>query len=370
MQNLVGLRWSVVLLEPQSMFDKYELISFSQFMQEALYNQTFGYYMQEICPIGLDFTTSPEKTKAIAYACAKAWQRLSHSLEQPVFCEIGPGTGQLTYDILEYMNSWDCLPDAVWLIELNPMRQMQQREKFASLPNHIQAISNWATKMPSVPWQGMILGNEVIDAQPFDLICYKNNAWHELKVQCPDLKLRQVPLGDKLKSFMPVGSNFVEGYTTEVCSSLPDFIKDITCNLTAGGILLLDYGYHAAEYYHPQRNNGTSMSFYQNQATNRLLDKPGKQDITAHVDFSFLASQLLQHDFIIDSYLTKAQYLLETKTHEYLLNYSGIGYHKECAEFKSVIFEMGDIFKVILASKGNKNWHNWLKGLDLERLGI
>lgn len=350
------------------MFNKKENISFAEFMEQALYHPKFGYYMQNTCPIGQDFTTAPEKSKALAYACAKSWQQLA--LADATLCEIGPGTGQLMLDTISFLQEWNSLPKSIWLIELNPHRLEQQKAKFDCLSPAIKDKLHWYDSIPNTPWQGLIIANEIIDAQPFEIITYQNKTWYELQVSCPELTWAKTAINKKLTKILPKDLELPDGYTTEVRSSLVNFIKNISCNMTAGGILLLDYGYPAKEYYHPQRIKGTSMAFYAGKKSYELLSNPGQQDLTAHVDFTDLAKILQANDFGLDAYMNKAQFLMQTKSHEHLLNYNGMSYHKASMAFKSLIFEMGDVFKVMLASKNNTGWQQWLKGYGVERLGI
>ncbi|MFM6008080.1 MAG: SAM-dependent methyltransferase, partial [Sphaerospermopsis kisseleviana] len=55
-----------------------------------------------------------------------------------------------------------------------------------------------------------------------------------------------------------------------------------------GYVLTIDYGYPASRYFHPRRSQGTLQCYYQHRHHNNPYINIGKQDITAHVDFTAL----------------------------------------------------------------------------------
>src|SRR3970282_2608976 len=59
--------------------------------------------------------------------------------------------------------------------------------------------------------------------------------------------------------------------------------------LERGAILVIDYGFPAREFFHPQRSMGTLACHYRHHVHGDPFFLPGLQDITAHVDFSALA---------------------------------------------------------------------------------
>jgi SAM-dependent MidA family methyltransferase len=82
--------------------------------------------------------------------------------------------------------------------------------------------------------------------------------------------------------------------------------------LSAGELLLLDYGYEQADYYHPARTTGTIRTYGKHQAGEDPLVDLGAIDITAHVDFTALMEDGLQAGFAVrplqnqGSFLTRA----------------------------------------------------------------
>src|SRR4029079_7298924 len=66
-------------------------------------------------------------------------------------------------------------------------------------------------------------------------------------------------------------------------------IETVGRRLSGGAAMLIDYGFPAAEYYHPQRCEGTLMCHYRHRAHVDPFLWPGLTDITAHVDFTAIA---------------------------------------------------------------------------------
>ena len=58
--------------------------------------------------------------------------------------------------------------------------------------------------------------------------------------------------------------------------------------LKRGYLLTIDYGYPATRYYNPTRSQGTLQCYYQHRHHDNPYINIGRQDITAHVDFTAL----------------------------------------------------------------------------------
>ena len=75
------------------------------------------------------------------------------------------------------------------------------------------------------------------------------------------------------------------------------FLERAARQIAAGYLLVIDYGFTAREMYLPTRRRGTVLAYFRHQATENLLDRVGRQDITAHVDFTSLAAAAHQCGF-------------------------------------------------------------------------
>jgi SAM-dependent MidA family methyltransferase len=76
-------------------------------------------------------------------------------------------------------------------------------------------------------------------------------------------------------------------------------------------MLLVDYGFPAREYYHPQRDGGTLIAHRRHHAHGDVLRWPGLQDVTAHVDFSAVARAARGAGLELLGYASQARFLLD-----------------------------------------------------------
>ena len=112
----------------------------------------------------------------------------------------------------------------------------------------------------------------------------------------------------------------------------------------------IDYGFPAAEYYHPQRSGGTLMCHRAHRADTDPLADIGAKDISAHVDFSALALAGQDAGLEVIGYTTQAHFLINC----------GILELAEGADIQTIAntqkllteHEMGELFKVIGFAKG------------------
>jgi SAM-dependent MidA family methyltransferase len=83
---------------------------------------------------------------------------------------------------------------------------------------------------------------------------------------------------------------FPDGYTTEVSFKAFDWLDHMARVLKRGFLITIDYGYNETEYYAPHRTDGTLTCYHRHTTNNEPLDRVGEQDITAHVNFTWLIS--------------------------------------------------------------------------------
>jgi SAM-dependent MidA family methyltransferase len=126
--------------------------------------------------------------------------------------------------------------------------------------------------------------------------------------------------------------------------------------LEHGIILMIDYGFAAREYYHPQRNQGTLMCHYQHYAHIDPLINVGLQDITAHVDFTSIAYAGVNHGLVLSGFCSQAQFLMNCGILDLMSQVSPndmARYAPLAAAAQKLLSpaEMGDLFKVIALSK-------------------
>jgi len=147
------------------------------------------------------------------------------------------------------------------------------------------------------------------------------------------------------------------GYQSELGEQAEAWVASIGERITEGVLCIVDYGYPEAEYYHPQRSNGTLRCHYRHQANDDVYQRIGLQDITAHVDFSALAASAAAVGLTPIGYTQQSAFLLAlgiTDIAEDRARQSPREALKLANEFKMLTLpqEMGEAFKVLIAGRG------------------
>ncbi len=296
-------------------------IPFDQWMHDCLYHPQWGYYLKGAQRVGRngDFFTSVSVGKCFGMLLAHRLAKFAqHSANKANFSliELGANTGQLACDILDTLR--ESFPNiyqqtTYTIAEHLPKMQETQRQ---TLTEHLSKIE-WITSLDSLSTPkpfGAILSNELIDAFPVKLITRKDNCWEELLVEQKNdaFTLNPHPIDSpELLTFIKSLPELPQGYTTEYRPSIKQFTQKCATALDQGLILTIDYGYTRSDYYASERKAGTFYTFHNHKASEQPLKLLGKQDITAHVDFSQLASAMIESNFTPSYFDTQARYLTQ-----------------------------------------------------------
>jgi SAM-dependent MidA family methyltransferase len=204
----------------------------------------------------------------------------------------------------------------------------------------------------------MVLGNEVLDAIPVHIVGKQQGMLIERGVVWQDgFAWEDKPLTDGQLFNDVAALELPEGYITELSPAATGLIHSLANCLTHGVIVMLDYGFGASEYYHPQRRAGTLMCHFQHHAHDNPLLYVGLQDITAHVNFTAIAEAAVTQQLGVLGYLNQANFLincgllqlLERTSPEDMQVYTPM---VSAAQKLLSPAEMGELFKVILLGKG------------------
>lgn len=343
-------------------------IPFSDFMHDALYAPNVGYYSSGAQILGKsgDFVTAPELTPLFGQTLAQQCQQVMTELDHPKLFEFGAGSGRLCVDILKALQSRDCLPDEYLILEVSGHLKARQQALIAEeIPDFLSRIK-WITQWPDVPFNGVVIANEVLDAMPVHRFLQTDNGLMESYVgvnaegeleesflPCTNAQLRRYVEEALPPLFLP--------YLSEANLFLEDWFQHCFDMLNRGAVFIIDYGFPRHEYYHPDRNQGTLMCHYQHLAHTNCLDHPGEQDITAHVDFTYVAEAADKAGFHVAGYTHQAAFLLSNGLLELLKNNQNI---EDVNQVKQLIQpnEMGELFKVIALTK---QFDNPLNGFQL-----
>ena len=340
------------------------VMSFSRFMELALYHPTLGYYNSDSFTLGSqgDFTTSPEISPVFAKTIAKWFGDALYHIENGSVLEFGAGTGRFAGDVLNALACLNKAPKQYYIYEPNAgLRLKQQTYLAAQYPTQFNQI-HWLEKLPQ-QFDGIIFANEVLDALPVHRLRMGDNGMMERCVSWRDDQFCWVDQPCTTAITHAVNQNeallhAAVGYETEVNLSIPDFIQSAAHCLRKGVVLFIDYGYGQFEYYRPERKNGTLTCFYKHHHHHDPLVIPGLQDITAHVDFTYVAENSVNNGLSLLGYTTQAGFLLENGLTDVIIaeeksldDVASINL-RQTVKTLTMPTEMGEIIKVIAFSKG------------------
>jgi SAM-dependent MidA family methyltransferase len=356
-------------------------LPFDAFMHAALYSPGLGYYAHgsqkfgALPSSGSDFITAPEISPLFG-ACVgeQVAQALQASGTHSVY-EFGAGTGAMALQICELLSQSNIALEHYFIIEVSASLRSRQQEKLAPLGSLVQ----WLDALPD-KIDGVIVGNEVLDAMPVKLLARKQGVWHERGVVTVSEPVdraamarqqnSEVLLSDRnsaitlvwqdrpttLRPSLDIASN--HDYLTEIHPQAEAFVRTIAQHLVRGAAFFIDYGFPESEYYHPQRHMGTLMCHYQHMADPDPLDKVGLKDITAHVNFTGIALAGQDAGLDVLGYCNQARFLMNCGLLQKMELLPQL--NRALVARLATEHEMGELFKVI----------GFGKGVDFEPMGF
>ncbi|MFZ9035378.1 MAG: class I SAM-dependent methyltransferase [Francisellaceae bacterium] len=296
-------------------------ISFQKYMQMALYDGQFGYYMNGREKLGAqgDFITAPMVCPLFSQTFAAVFAEILPQLgDEAVIIEFGAGNGDFARDCLSYLDSLNRLPRHYYIIELSPfLRRKQQVLLKTELP-HLYHRLIWLDKLPENRLDAIVFANEVLDAMPVELFGYQQGKFISYGVSknkdefalvaMPELSQ---PLKNALQHLQQDGVEFRENYVSEVNLWLEPWLSSLKASLNSAVVFLADYGYQRRLYYSSERSMGTLRGYFRHQTVDDVLINPGLYDITAHVDFTAVAEAADNSGFELEGYAPQGAFLME-----------------------------------------------------------
>ncbi|WP_311397852.1 class I SAM-dependent methyltransferase [Neisseria cinerea] len=345
-------------------------IPFSRFMELVLYAPQYGYYTGGSHKIGNDgdFITAPTLTPLFARTLARQLQELLPQTAGNIY-EFGAGTGQLAADLLNNLSDGI---NRYYIIEISPELAARQKDLIQTLaPQAAQKIIHLSA-LPET-FDGIIIGNEVLDAMPVEIIRKDEGSSFEHVGVCLDndrftysaRPLHDLQLSALASLYFPKISS---PYTSELHPQQYAFIRTLASRLEHGCMIFIDYGFDAAQYYHPQRNQGTLIGHYRHHVIHNPFDFIGLADLTAHVNFTDIAQAGTDAGLDLIGYLPQSHFLLNLGITELLAQTgktNSAAYIREAAAVQKLIdqHEMGELFKVIAFGKNiNIDWTGFCFG--------
>ena len=341
------------------------VLPFDRFMELALYAPGAGYYVNGSHKFGAegDFVTAPEISPMFSQCMANQCLQVLDELGGGDILEFGAGSGAMAADILLRLQHFDSLPGRYLILELSAELQARQRETIQRKAPGLLSRVSWVRELPAAGWQGVVLANEVLDAMPVHVFQRAKTGWRELRVTSSDEGFAEQwgdpgdDLLDALQQLERRVGGLAEGFRSEINLRLPGWLGALAGFFERGAVILVDYGYTGAEYYHPERSSGTLICHLQHRAHDDPLALPGLQDITANVDFSAVAHAGLDAGLELAGYTTQAHFLIDNGLDVLMagIDMTDVEAHMQrVQELKQLTLptEMGERFKVIAFQRG------------------
>lgn len=344
-------------------------IPFARFMELALYHPQFGYYMRspesgtERIGWSGDFYTSSDVHPILGQALGKQAEQIDSILEYPdpfTVVEMGAGKGLLARDFLRAVagrNGTLGRRLRYVLIERSPgMRALQQQQLQPWL--HQSGLVTWLEDLNSLAPAsvvGLMFSNELPDAFPVHRVQVMGEEPQEVFVdyqvgrfvEC--LKPLSAPA---LSRYLErLGFTLPDGYKTEINLRALDWMKQVAGSLGRGVVVTIDYGHAARDLYGPERSKGTFLCYHSQMASENPYVRVGQQDMTAHVDFTSLATAGEEAGLSVTGFTNQMSFLMGLGVEELISRLE-----PESPEFSAAIHllkpeGMGRTFKILVQHK-------------------
>ena len=334
-------------------------LGFDAFMALALYAPGLGYYARDSLKFGTlpyqrqdgrlvagsDFVTAPEISPLFGQTLAAQLAQALAETKTSTLWEFGAGSGALA---LQLLSSWaergQPLPQ-YRIVELSATLRARQQTNLAGFAEQVQ----WVEALPE-QLNGVLLGNEVLDAMPVKLLVRAGGTWFERGVAGAADGAGWVWQDRPTELRPPVEIAGEHDYLSEIHPQAEAFIRTLAERLVGGAAFFIDYGFPEQEYYHPQRHMGTLMCHRAHQSDTDPLLQVGHKDITAHVNFTGIALAAQDAGLNLLGYCSQARFLINC----------GIGPRLDAtplpqrAQAQHLLqeHEMGELFKVIGLCRG------------------
>lgn len=341
------------------------MISFAEFMHEALYAPGLGYYSAGSSKFGTDgdFVTAPEVSAVFGRVLARQVAEVLSAVPGGEILEFGAGSGKLAVDMLRALDELDAMPRQYSIIEVSPdLRERQELRLEAELP-HLAGKVRWIAALPQ-DFEGVIVANEVLDALPVERFVRRMSGVFQQCIATGEdgFVWAERPASERLEQAVSkiesdLGDTLADGYASEVSLAGPRWVRDLASSFKQGAVILFDYGVSQREYYAVERSEGWLRCHFRHHAHNDPLVLTGIQDITAWVDFSAIAEAALDAGFDLFGFSAQAQFLMGGGLDIEMQDFDRLSAARQIqlsGEIKRLTLpgEMGEHFKCIAFGRG------------------
>lgn len=257
-------------------------LSFKDFVELSLFDPEVGYYRRPRA--GGDYATSVDLSPAYSFGLARLMDELAARLPDGLSAavDVGCGDGSLI-DGLRAAAGEGASPRF-----LGVDRSLGRlRPELAADPalEFLEAI-------PPLEGPAFVVSNELFDAVPWHRVVQREGGLRELWVARPgdalDWEERPAP-PEMAGYFEERGIRLEAGQFADVTPGWSELYRSILRAVPAGLVVTVDYGFPQERLFDVRvRRWGTAVAFHRHELNRDLLARPGRQDLTAHVNFTDL----------------------------------------------------------------------------------
>ena len=330
-------------------------ISIADYMATCLFHPEYGYYSTHD-PFGTagDFVTAPEISQMfgelIGLTLAQTWMDQG-SPSKIALVELGPGRGTLIADILRTAKAVPAFAKAcdIHLIEASKHLRAVQDETLAGYaPTWHDHVTDLPNDLPI-----FAVANEFFDALPIRQMIRDGDGWREQQVGIENGALR-FGLSDvsPLQALSHRVDDTKDGDLVELCAQAHAIAQTLATKIERNGgtALIFDYG--------DWRSLGDTLQALNAHKKVSPLHKPGESDLTAHVDFEALVSDLLcSHSRLTPQGIFLERLGITQRAESLAQNLSGEALETHIAAHRRLTHpdEMGTLFKTIALFPSSAN---------------
>jgi SAM-dependent MidA family methyltransferase len=339
-------------------------LPFADFMETALYDPEFGYYMTPGTRIGRDgdYYTSPDVHPLFAELIGRQIARATEGFQDFTIVEMGAGKGLLARHLLDSYRreNQDFLSRIHYLVvERSPALVSAQKQLLQPLVSEGVRIT-WIPYLDALPagsLSGVILSNELVDAFVVHRVVQRPLGLREIFVGWDSnagfTEIEAPPSSSALQSYFDrIGVSLEDGQRAEVNLHALDWMRQVGAVLKHGLVLTIDYGHTARDLYAPTRKAGTLLCYHRHTVSDTPYLRVGEQDMTAHVDFTSLALAGREAGLEVTGFTNQLHFLLGLGIES---AFAGLDPESlECASLRNLLRPegMGATYKILVQHKG------------------
>jgi SAM-dependent MidA family methyltransferase len=220
---------------------------------------------------------------------------------------------------------------------------------------------------------GVVFANELLDAMPVVLLGWDASAqtWYEWGVEWKDGRFQWARMGlvselpDRAKRWLGELTTAADGRlpdrcVVEIAPGAIEWWQQAAKSIDEGFLLATDYGWDPAEGWRPCGARGSLRAYRAHRIEGDVLQFPGRQDITAHVNWLLIRTAGEDAGMSTVELIEQGRWLSRIVSETASGGQSGPNWSPaEIRQFHTLTHpaQLGANFQVLVQAKGTSNLH-------------